>query len=72
MFCCKDCFFILISYFIGCVFSAAELLREAEKLIDQKIHPQTIIAGWRRATEVARSALLNAALDHRYYLVFFY
>ncbi|XP_075215524.1 T-complex protein 1 subunit beta-like [Lycorma delicatula] len=43
---------------------AAELLREAEKLIDQKIHPQTIIAGWRRATEVARNALMNASLDH--------
>jgi T-complex protein 1 subunit beta len=33
---------------------AAELLKEAEKLIDQKIHPQTIIAGWRVAVEVAR------------------
>lgn len=43
---------------------AAELLREAEKLIASKIHPQTIIAGWRQATEIARSALINAALDH--------
>ncbi|CAD1471156.1 unnamed protein product, partial [Heterotrigona itama] len=43
---------------------AAELLREAEKLIDQKIHPQTIIVGWRSATNVAREALKNAAADN--------
>jgi len=44
---------------------AAELLREAEKLIDQKIHPQIIIAGWRKATQVARDALTAAAMDNR-------
>ncbi|XP_071445520.1 T-complex protein 1 subunit beta [Hetaerina americana] len=43
---------------------AAELLREAEKLIDQKIHPQIIIAGWRRAAEVAQEALLKASSDN--------
>lgn len=43
---------------------ASELLREAEKMIDQKIHPQTIIAGWRMAVEVARTALQNAASDN--------
>lgn len=43
---------------------ASELLREAEKLIELKIHPQTIIAGWRCATEVARDALINSAQDH--------
>jgi T-complex protein 1 subunit beta len=43
---------------------ASELLREAEKLIDLKIHPQTIIAGWRRANEVAREALTNSTQDH--------
>ncbi|XP_045467532.1 T-complex protein 1 subunit beta [Harmonia axyridis] len=43
---------------------AAELLREAEKLIDQKIHPQTIIAGWRKATDIARKALLDASVDN--------
>ncbi|XP_034193549.2 chaperonin containing TCP1 subunit 2 [Osmia lignaria lignaria] len=43
---------------------ASELLREAEKLIDQKIHPQTIIAGWREATNVARKALQNTATDN--------
>jgi T-complex protein 1 subunit beta len=31
---------------------ASELIREAEKLIDMRIHPQTIIAGWRKATQV--------------------
>lgn len=45
-------------------FAAAELLKEAEKLIDQKIHPQTIITGWRRATTFAREALQNSAADH--------
>ncbi|XP_011501980.1 PREDICTED: T-complex protein 1 subunit beta [Ceratosolen solmsi marchali] len=43
---------------------ACELLKEAEKLIDQKIHPQTIIAGWRNATAVARKALKNVAIDN--------
>uniref|UniRef100_A0A8C2N819 T-complex protein 1 subunit beta n=1 Tax=Capra hircus TaxID=9925 RepID=A0A8C2N819_CAPHI len=43
---------------------AAELLREAESLIAKKIHPQTIIAGWREATKAARQALLNSAVDH--------
>ncbi|KAG7305752.1 T-complex protein 1 subunit beta [Plutella xylostella] len=43
---------------------AAELLREAEKLIDQKLHPQTIIAGWRIAVEAARQALSNSSFDH--------
>ena len=36
---------------------ASELLRQAEKLIDMRIHPQTIIAGWRQATDVAKEAL---------------
>ncbi|CAD7675164.1 unnamed protein product [Nyctereutes procyonoides] len=43
---------------------AAELLREAETLIAKKIHPQTIIAGWREATKAARQAPLNSAVDH--------
>jgi len=46
-------------------FAAAELLREAEKLIEnQKIHPQTIISGWRNATNVAADALKNASADN--------
>lgn len=43
---------------------AAELLRQAEKLIEQRIHPQTIIAGWRKATQVAKEALMESAVDH--------
>lgn len=43
---------------------AAELLREAETLIAKKIHPQTIISGWRDATKAARKALLASAVDH--------
>jgi T-complex protein 1 subunit beta len=33
---------------------AGELLREAEKLIQNKIHPQIIIKGWREARKVAQ------------------
>ncbi|KAG6545284.1 hypothetical protein Mapa_013244 [Marchantia paleacea] len=36
---------------------AGELLREAEKLISQKIHPMTIIAGYRMAVDCARNVL---------------
>ncbi|XP_015607672.1 T-complex protein 1 subunit beta [Cephus cinctus] len=43
---------------------ASELLKEAEKLIEQKIHPQTIITGWRQATAVARTALHNTTADN--------
>lgn len=43
---------------------ASELLREAEKLILQRLHPQHIIAGWRRASQVAREALFNMSSDH--------
>lgn len=43
---------------------ASELLREAEKLIEQRIHPQTIVAGWRKATKIARQALEDQAKDH--------
>lgn len=40
------------------------MLREAEKLVDQKIHPQIIIAGWRKATQIAHEALQKASLNH--------
>lgn len=43
---------------------AAELLKEAEKLIEQKIHPQTIIGGWRKAVDVARAALRDLSMDN--------
>lgn len=43
----------------------AELLREAEKLIDQsRIHPQTIIEGYRIASNAALNALEKAAVDN--------
>jgi len=43
---------------------AGELLREAERLISQKIHPQTVIRGWRKAVKVAREALEASAVDN--------
>eukprot|EP00658_Telonema_sp_P-2_P039131 TRINITY_DN2799_c0_g1_i10.p1 TRINITY_DN2799_c0_g1~~TRINITY_DN2799_c0_g1_i10.p1 ORF type:complete len:539 (-),score=196.61 TRINITY_DN2799_c0_g1_i10:349-1965(-) len=43
---------------------AGEFLREAEKLINAKIHPQTIIAGFRQATEVAKKRLIDMAMDN--------
>ena len=43
---------------------AGELLREAEKLVMQKIHPQTIIQGYRLARDVARKTLNDAAWDN--------
>jgi len=44
---------------------AGEFLREAEKLIQTKIHPQTIVAGFRKSTQLARAALTAAAIDHK-------
>ncbi|KAI4180818.1 MAG: hypothetical protein L6R41_007000 [Letrouitia leprolyta] len=43
---------------------AAELLREAEKLVERKLHPQTIIEGYRIASNVALEALTRTAQDH--------
>lgn len=43
---------------------AAELLREAEKLVDHKIHPQTIIEGYRIASNAALEALKKTAVDN--------
>ncbi|CAG8752729.1 14480_t:CDS:10, partial [Gigaspora rosea] len=43
---------------------AAELLREAEKLVNQKIHPQTIIDGYRIASAAAYKALEDSAVDN--------
>eukprot|EP01054_Gregarina_sp_Poly1_P002004 Gregarina_sp_Poly_1__2003@NODE_1525_length_3931_cov_227_070393_g1009_i0_p1_GENE_NODE_1525_length_3931_cov_227_070393_g1009_i0NODE_1525_length_3931_cov_227_070393_g1009_i0_p1_ORF_typecomplete_len532_score91_26Cpn60_TCP1/PF00118_24/1_9e154TPR_MalT/PF17874_1/19TPR_MalT/PF17874_1/2_8_NODE_1525_length_3931_cov_227_070393_g1009_i013182913 len=45
----------------GVVVLAAELLRGAEKLIDRKMHPQTIIDGYRMAAQVARARLLDVS-----------
>jgi len=43
---------------------ASELIREAEKLVDMRIHPQTIIAGWRKASAAAKEALEKSANDN--------
>lgn len=43
---------------------AGELLREGEKLIHMRLHPQTIIHGWRMACEAARKKLLSIARDN--------
>lgn len=40
---------------------ATELLKEAERLVGMRMHPQTIIAGWRKASEAAKQALVEAA-----------
>jgi len=40
---------------------AGELLREAEKLIDINIHPQTIVEGFNLAASIARSRLAEIA-----------
>ncbi|KAJ5456332.1 hypothetical protein N7530_011606 [Penicillium desertorum] len=42
---------------------AAELLREAEQLVAKKIHPQTIIEGFRIASKAALTALEATAVD---------
>ncbi|KAH9605298.1 hypothetical protein KSS87_009180 [Heliosperma pusillum] len=44
---------------------AGELLREAEKLVGMKIHPMTIILGYRMAAECAHKALLNKVVDNK-------
>lgn len=43
---------------------AGELLREAEQLVNQKIHPMTIIAGFREACECAREVLAASAFSN--------
>ncbi|KAK4688697.1 T-complex protein 1 subunit beta, partial [Tremellales sp. Uapishka_1] len=44
---------------------ASELLREAEKLVTtMKIHPQTVVEGYRIASRAALEGLEGAALDH--------
>ena len=43
---------------------AGELLREAEKLIDMKIHPQIIVKGWRLARDKAKETLQKISFDN--------
>lgn len=47
---------------------AAELLKEAEVMIGQRIHPQIIISGYRKALAVAKIALEKAAKTSRFVL----
>lgn len=52
---------------------ASELLKEAEKLVNiSRVHPQTVIAGYRRATDVCRKALEEVAFDNSENDVYFY
>lgn len=44
---------------------AGELLREAEKLMASKIHPMTIIAGYRMAMDCGRDILAKRARDNK-------
>jgi len=43
---------------------AGELLREAEKLVQNKIHPQIIMKGWREARKVAQKVLEEISTDN--------
>jgi len=43
---------------------AGELLREAEKLINAKIHPQVVIQGWRLARDAAKERLEEISMDN--------
>ena len=42
----------------------SSVVQEAEKLVSHKVHPQTIIAGWRKAVDCARKALVESAKDN--------
>lgn len=42
---------------------AGELIRQGEKLMDDRLHPMTIIEGWRLAVRAAREALDASAID---------
>lgn len=42
---------------------AGELLREAQRLMDKRVHPMTIIDGFRLAADIGRKALIASAVD---------
>ena len=44
---------------------SGELLRAAEKLVDQRIHPMTIIHGFRAACEIGKKTLQQRSTDNR-------
>jgi len=43
---------------------AGELLRQGAELIEKKMHPQTVVAGFRLARDAALKALNASAVDH--------
>ncbi|CAL6005514.1 TCP-1_chaperonin subunit beta [Hexamita inflata] len=43
---------------------AGELLRSARELLDKKVHPMSIVEGYRTATDIARKALEKNAHDN--------
>lgn len=45
---------------------ASELLKEAEKLIAMRVHPQVIASGYRRALKIAQDALYTASVPSEY------
>ncbi|KAI0984375.1 hypothetical protein GJ496_006789 [Pomphorhynchus laevis] len=45
---------------------ASELLRVSDELLQQNMHPQTIIAGWRKALLVALNVLDSLAVDNQH------
>lgn len=40
---------------------ASELLKEAEKMVAMRIHPQVIISGYRKGLQIAQDALRASA-----------
>ena len=48
---------------------ASELLKEAEQLVSQKIHPQIIVDGYRKASDAARKALELSSTDTGFCLI---
>ncbi|SBT35083.1 T-complex protein 1 subunit beta, putative (CCT2) [Plasmodium ovale wallikeri] len=48
----------------GVVVLASEMLRNAETLIENKIHPQIICDGYRMALKIARESLLKSCFSH--------
>merc|ERR1719359_2180796 len=43
---------------------ASEMIRNAQHLIEQKMHPQVVIKGYREALKAARAKLESLAIDH--------
>ena len=59
-----DCIVLYSNGVAGCIGCLHRSSREAEQLVAQRIHPQTITEGWRLARDKAREALEGAAWDH--------